>query len=112
MALDNADPGEAHERRYQVRIHSACVREFKKLPAAIQKLVRERLAGLQTEPRPPGCKKLGGVPRGTPPLFRIRIRDHRVVYAALDPEVLVLVLGVRDRKQVSQALRTYLDRLK
>jgi mRNA interferase RelE/StbE len=54
---------------------------------------------LRTNPRPPGVVKLAGDDN----LWRIRIGDYRVVYEIHDNRLIVLVLRVAHRKDVSRS---------
>lgn len=97
-------------RRYRVEIKKAAVKEYEGLPATVKKDVKDKLRELETDPRPPDCEKLKGVPKGRPDLYRVRVGDWRIVYAVFDKMLLVLVVGVRDRKEVYAALRTFIGR--
>jgi mRNA interferase RelE/StbE len=57
--------------------------------------VRLAIDGLAANPRPVGCAKLAGRDD-----YRIRVGDHRVVYAVDDAERLVMVARIAHRREV------------
>lgn len=65
------------------------------LPDQIEKRVLVALAGLETQPRPVGCKKLCGENA-----WRIRIGDYRVIYEIHDKILQVIVVTVGHRREV------------
>ncbi|MHB1343024.1 MAG: type II toxin-antitoxin system RelE family toxin [Thermoleophilia bacterium] len=75
--------------------YSAPNRSAKTLP------FRDEIDGLIDDPRPHGCEKLSGHEG----LYRVRVGDHRVVYAVFDSVVLVLVLKIGNRAEVYERLR-------
>jgi mRNA interferase RelE/StbE len=81
---------------YTVRIAPAAQRQFRALPRAVQDRVQPRIDALSQDPRPPGAKKLAAETE----LYRIRIGDHRVVYAIRDDALLVTVLAVGHRSDI------------
>ena len=54
-----------------------------------------RLAALEDNPRPPGCKKL----RGANDQWRVRVGDYRIIYAISDRERIVDVSAIRHRRE-------------
>jgi mRNA interferase RelE/StbE len=85
---------------YEVRLKPSAQRALRKLPAQIQSRIGSRLDGLASNPRPPGCEKLGGVDD----LYRIRAGDYRVVYQILDAVLVVLVVTIGHRGDVYRRL--------
>jgi mRNA interferase RelE/StbE len=55
---------------------------------------------LADDPRPSGCVKLSG-PRN---LYRVRVRNYRVVYESQDQQLLILIVRVAKRDQVYRNL--------
>lgn len=53
------------------------------------------LVTLRTNPRPAGCAKLTGAD-----LWRVRIRQYRVIYQIADAELIVTIVKIGDRKDV------------
>jgi mRNA interferase RelE/StbE len=54
------------------------------------------LVTLARNPRPPGCVKLAGAED----LWRIRVRQYRIIYQLLDDELLGVVVNIGDRNEV------------
>ncbi|PYK08085.1 MAG: type II toxin-antitoxin system mRNA interferase toxin, RelE/StbE family [Verrucomicrobia bacterium] len=55
-----------------------------------------RLNDLEQNARPSGCVKLAG----EPDLYRIRVRDYRIIYQVNDLKLTVLVLAIGHRREV------------
>lgn len=81
---------------YRVEWKPSAAREFRKLPAAIQRRIRPRVDDLAENPRPAGVEKLAGAETR----YRVRAGDYRVVYEIGDEVLLVLVLAVGHRRDV------------
>lgn len=80
---------------YTVEFSPAAAREFRKLGREIQLRLRPRIDALADDPRPSGAKKLKGSD-----LWRIRVGDHRVVYAIRNQVLVVLVVRIAHRREV------------
>jgi len=85
---------------YEVRLKPSAQRALRKLPAQVRSRIGSRLDGLASNPRPPGCEKLGSVDD----LYRIRAGDYRVVYQVLDAVLVVLVVTIGHRGDVYRRL--------
>ena len=81
---------------YRVVITPAAERQLAKLPRLAREMVAAVLVTLGTNPRPAGCIKL----TGSDDLWRIRVRQYRVIYQILDTELIVTIVKVGDRKDV------------
>ena len=79
---------------YQVRLRRAVQKQLDKLAEHDYETVAEAIPALEQEPRPPGVKKLA-----ESGLWRIRVRNYRVVYAIDDKECLVVVVRVARRTE-------------
>lgn len=79
----------------EIRLVPAAAREFRRLQGSVRERVRAAIDGLAVDPRPVGCQKLAGRDD-----FRIRVGDHRVVYAVDDTERLVIVARIAHRREV------------
>jgi mRNA interferase RelE/StbE len=82
----------------QVEVSPRAERDLKKLYRQSRQdydRVRAAIRPLASDPRPPGCKPLSGSTG-----WRIRIGDHRVIYAIDDEERIVTILGVAHRREV------------
>jgi mRNA interferase RelE/StbE len=81
---------------YQVEISPAALRQLKKLTPDIYTLIIATLEELEVTPRPPSVSKLEGEAN----LYRIRVRDYRIVYQIQDKELIVLVVKIGHRKDI------------
>lgn len=80
---------------YQVSILRRAQKELASLPQQDYERVRDSIAALASNPRPPGCNKLTGRDG-----WRIRVGDYRVIYEIDDAGRLVKVLHVGNRRDV------------
>lgn len=80
---------------YEVLILRRAQKELAGLPKADYARVRDAVAALADDPRPPGCKKLVGRDG-----WRIRSGDYRVIYEIDDPQRKVTVLHIGNRRDV------------
>jgi mRNA interferase RelE/StbE len=81
--------------RYRVILPKSVQKILDRLPDEIVKRILARLAGLETNPRPPDVKKLKG--RNA---WRIRVGEYRVIYEIHDNELQVLLITVGHRGDV------------
>ena len=81
---------------YCVVLTPAADRQLAKLPRQAREMVAAALVTLGTNQRPAGCVKLAG----SDDLWRIRVRQYRVIYQILDAELIVTIVKVGDRKDV------------
>ena len=81
---------------YQVDFEPRAFREVRRLPQHHVGRIMDRIRGLATEPRPPGCEKL----RGPDNSWRIRAGDYRVVYRVDDAARVVTIARVGHRRDV------------
>ena len=82
--------------RYRVVVTPAAERQLARLPSPVREMVAAVLVTLGTNPRPAGCIKL----TGSDDLWRIRVRQYRVIDQILDTEPIVTIVKVGDRKDV------------
>ena len=61
----------------------------------------DTIAALAHDPYPPGARKLGGVV----PVWHIRVRGWRICYTVEGGQLIILVLVVGSRGDVSERLR-------
>jgi mRNA interferase RelE/StbE len=76
-------------------------REARKQLAALsdeelQQQISTAINELSSKPRPNGVTKL----KGMTDVYRIKVRDYRVVYQIRDKQLLILVLRVKHRQEV------------
>lgn len=69
-------------------------RQRRRLPIDVQKRIVRAPEQLETDPRPPGVRKLHGEDN----LWRLRVGDYRVIYTIEDGRLLVLVVRVANRR--------------
>ena len=81
---------------YDVEFTPAAERQFAKLPRTARPLVAAAIVALASNPRPQGCSKLTGVEN----LWRVRVREFRIVYEIVDARLVVTVVRVGSRKDV------------
>lgn len=83
---------------YRVEVSPRAERDLKKLRRQNRQVydrVVTAIRHLSGDPRPQGCTSLSGQAG-----WRIRIGDHRVVYAVSDTELIVIILGVAHRREI------------
>lgn len=85
---------------YVVQYDPRAVKELTKLDRPIARRIVKAVDDLGVQPRPQGARSLVGYPG----LWRIRIGDHRVVYAIKDAELVVLALRIAHRRDVYRNL--------
>ena len=81
---------------YRIKFKASAAKEFRKLPANIQKRLQIAINALKNDPHPSGSIKL----EGSEHLYRIRLGDYRVVYGVDDAIQVVFVTRVRHRRDV------------
>ena len=80
----------------RVVLTPAAERQFARLSLQAREMIAAALVALARNPRPPACVKLAGAED----LWRIRVRQHRIIYQLLDDELLVVVVNIGDRNEV------------
>ena len=81
---------------YRVVLTPAAERQFARLTHQAREMIAAALVALARNPRPPGCVKLAGAED----LWRLRVRQYRVIYQIPDDELIVTVVKIGDRKDV------------
>jgi mRNA interferase RelE/StbE len=94
---------------YEVRLSTSAKRTYESLDQPLRKRIKDALLDL--------AAKVGGGERGgksvrtiqgsADSLHRLRVGNHRVMYDLLDPERVLLVLGIVDRKDLETWLRQH-----
>lgn len=87
---------------FRIEFVKSAVKEFDRLPKAIQQKVTEALFLLSRNPHTEllKIKKLKGVES----LYRIRLGDYRLVYEIQNERLIVLVIKIGHRKDVYRGL--------
>jgi mRNA interferase RelE/StbE len=71
-----------------------------RFPKSAVQRVDTAILRLALDPRPPGAKEL----KGTEDLYRIRVREYRVVHKIDDNNPLILIVDVGNRRDVYRDL--------
>jgi mRNA interferase RelE/StbE len=88
---------------YRIEFRPAALRQFAALSLKIQRSLQPAIDSLVQNPRPPGLKKLHVEQN----LYRIKAgpaKVYRIVYQIRDTLLLILVVKIRDRKDVYRNL--------
>ncbi|WP_457653857.1 type II toxin-antitoxin system RelE family toxin [Rhodocaloribacter sp.] len=80
---------------YRIEVLRRAQRALARLPRQDYERVRDAIAALAHEPRPPGCRKLTGREG-----WRIRIGRYCVIYEIEDAIRVVTVLDVGNRRDI------------
>lgn len=81
---------------YRVVLTPAADRQLAKLPGHDREMIAAALVTLASNPRPAGGTKLSGATD----LWRVRVRDYRIVYTIADRRLIVTVVKIGHRKDV------------
>ena len=94
---------------YEVRLSTSAPPTYESLDQPLRQRIKDALLDL--------AAKVGGGERGgksvktiqgsADSLHRLRVGNHRVMYDLLDPERVLLVLGIVDRKDLETWLRRH-----
>jgi mRNA interferase RelE/StbE len=85
--------------RYSIEFQPTARKALDNLPRTIQVRIGHALKALAEEPHPPGSKKLSG----KHDIWRLRVGDYRVLYTIESGRLVILVLKVGHRKDVSRS---------
>lgn len=81
--------------RYRIDIRPAAARALRKLDPDIRPRIQGAIALLAEDPRPPASRALRGRPG-----YRLRVGDHRIIYAIDDGVLLIVVVTIGHRRDV------------
>lgn len=79
---------------YTVEIKRSAEKEMDRLPDKIHNRISDRILTLETNPRPPGVKRLQGGEG-----YRLRVGDYRVLYVIDDQSKRIFVYSVAHRRE-------------
>lgn len=79
---------------YTIELARPAQRQIKRLDASTRRKVSRRIDRLGNDPRPSGVVKLTDV---SPPIYRIREGQYRILYTINDDKLVVLVVRVAHR---------------
>ncbi len=87
---------------YIIEFTNKAEKDLGKLPKQTIARILEKIDKLADDPRPSGYKKLTDFQVSNAPddLYRIRIRDYRVIYAIEEEIITITVVKVAHRKEV------------
>ncbi len=83
-------------RRYRVQFSPSAAKALGKLARDVQRRIGQAIDGLETDPHPPGSKKLAG----EDDLYRIRVGDYRVIYQVENRKLIVLIVSIGHRRDI------------
>ena len=82
---------------YTVILSRSARKQLERFSGETEKRILAKLSELESNPRPPGCKKLKNRDA-----WRVRIGDYRVIYEIHDKILQVIVVTVGHRREVYQ----------
>ena len=84
---------------YKLNFLTSAKREFEKLDTTVQKIIKEKLLLLATNPNilKNNIKALKGEYKGK---FRLRIHQYRVIFQVKDEELIIIVVRIGHRKDI------------
>jgi mRNA interferase RelE/StbE len=87
--------------RYEIEWSAPALREVRKLDSQTARRVLLAVSKLAADPRPGGVRVLAGQPAG---VMRMRVGDCRVIYQIEDDRLVIAVVRVAHRREVSRGL--------
>ena len=81
--------------KYRIYIKPTAVKELQRIPKQDVTRIIEKVRGLSSDPRPPGCEKLSLEEK-----YRIRQGKYRIIYAIEEDKLVILVIKIGHRKDV------------
>ena len=79
--------------RYSLEFAKSVRKDLRKIGKRDASRILKAIDRLETNPRPPTCKKLTDRE-----LYRIRIGNYRVVYEIFDLRLVIMIVKIGDRK--------------
>ena len=86
---------------YAIHITRPALRQMKKLDSNTKERLSKRIEALAEAPLPPGAVQLTG---SSPPLYRVREGNYRIIYSVEHDELRVLVVRIGHRSEVYRRL--------
>ena len=81
-----SEPGQ----RWEIAFERGPERVLRRLPRDLLRRIDRRILALADDPRPEGCVRLAGYGN----LYRVRVGDWRITYAAEEGRLIVLVVAL------------------
>lgn len=83
--------------KYKIFFSKTAAKELRHLPADELKRVYNKAKELENDPRPVGCKKLGGEKEE---LWRVRSGNYRIIYSIDDTVFIIDIRRVGHRQNI------------
>ena len=92
-----------------MRLSTSAQRAYESLDQPLRQRIKDALLDLaaKVEGGERGGKSVKTIQGSADSLHRLRVGNHRVMYDLLDPERVLLVLGIVDRKDLETWLRQH-----
>ena len=85
---------------YRIEVTPRAERDFKSFDGSVRGRIKQRIDSLAENPFPSGIKKIAGEEE----LYRLRVGDYRVLYQVKKKILLVLVIGIGQRRGVYRTI--------
>jgi mRNA interferase RelE/StbE len=82
---------------YSLFFKDSVRKDLEPIPRNGLRRIMERIKSLAADPRPLGCEKLSGQEK-----YRIRQGNYRIIYSIQDTQLIVWVVKVGHRREVSR----------
>ena len=94
------------KKKFDVKLSKRFLKILDGLPHGTALKIIEKLTMLETAPLPTGKNRIKKLKGFTPPLYRLRAGDYRVLYRIRGREVILVT--VMDRKELERELKKLL----
>lgn len=84
-------------RKFKILFSKVAAKELRHLPNEEIKRVYAKSKELESNPRPPGCKKLVGEKEE---LWRIRVGNYRIIYSVNDTVFIIDIRQIGHRREI------------
>ncbi len=81
--------------RYKVFLRKSAAGELSALSGKVLQRIVAKIQGLETNPRPLGCRKLSAEEK-----YRLRQGDYRIVYSVQDKDKTVIIVKIGHRQEI------------
>jgi mRNA interferase RelE/StbE len=81
--------------RYKVFLRKSAAGELGALIGKVLQRIVAKIQGLETNPRPLGCRKLSAEEK-----YRLRQGDYRIVYSVQDKDKTVIIVKIGHRREI------------
>jgi mRNA interferase RelE/StbE len=85
---------------YSIRFKPSVEKDLQTLPPEIVRRITERIDRLASEPFPAGSRKLAATGR----LYRLRVRDYRIIYEPDSKARTITIHYVRHRREAYRGI--------